>query len=417
MIVRLVALVVAFMLLQSGSSGAAGEAISVRSAQSFIDSIGINVHLAYRDTGYGDFPVVADLLAKLGVKHLRDTVASGNTEVCREDRELAARGVRFTYLTWPGISAPDLVSWASCVGPAIEAYEGANEYDISHPPTDIGWVATLQNAQKRLYADVKGSPSLSSLPVVGPSFSTTKGYRAVGDLSAYLDRGNMHDYLLGQNPGAGGWGPDKVGAIQFSLRDARVVSATKPVMATETGYGTDGSPNCVDAATQAKYIPRLLLEQFNDGVVRTYDYELIDEGGPPYGAYGLVGHDLRPKPSFVALSSLLRLLGGRGPGAQGPALHVTLAGETSNVHHTLLERDGAFYLALWVEAMGFDPSARKSLPVKAQRVIVHSTTPLRTASLYQYSADDELHETKLSPRADIPVSVTDSVSVVKLSTR
>lgn len=386
-----------------------------RSAESFADSVGVNVHLAYHDTGYGNLGAVASLLARLGVRHVRDGALIGQDDVCRDERNLAVHGIRFTYVTAPTNTGEQLVQWASCVGPAIEAYEGPNEYDLSHPAGDGDWAGTLRAFQKRLYTDVKGNPSLAKLPVIGPSLTSAGAYRSVGDLSAYLDRGNMHNYFGGHNPGTPGYGFGGYGSIAYNLQIARDVDGSKPIFATETGYGTSASDKCVDPATQAKYVPRMFLEQFNAGVPRTFEYELIDEGGPPYDAYGLVDRSLKPKPSFLALSSLLKLVNGSPAGGKAPNVRFSLTGETSNVHHTVLTQAGTFYVVLWVEAMGFDPNSRADVRVPGQRVVLHAGAPMKAVSVYAYGADFALHGSSVAAQRNIPLVVTDSPLVVRLS--
>ena len=151
------------------------------------DSIGLNVHFSYRETGYGNLQRVTALLKKLGVRHLRDGVTLDRTDVCHDDRALAADGFRFTYITQANPTAAQLTRWASCVAPATEAFEGLNEYDISHPTSDADWAGTLRSSQRDLYRSIKGTPELAAFGVVGPSLTSEAAFRTVGDLSPYLD--------------------------------------------------------------------------------------------------------------------------------------------------------------------------------------------------------------------------------------
>jgi len=41
-------------------------------ADAFVDSVGVNVHLHYNDTSYGNFASVERSLKDLGVRHIRD---------------------------------------------------------------------------------------------------------------------------------------------------------------------------------------------------------------------------------------------------------------------------------------------------------------------------------------------------------
>jgi hypothetical protein len=385
-------------------------------AQSFVDSIGINVHLSYHDGPYGKYDQITPLLRNLGVRHLRDGISAGQDDVCREDRTLAASGMKFDYITQANPTAQGLSGWASCVGPSIEAYEGLNEYDISHPAGDANWATTVQNAQKALYRTVKGDPSLAHLAVVAPSLTSQQAYRAVGDLSAFIDAGNMHDYTAGHNPGTTGWGAGGYGSLAYNISAARLLDGNKPVESTETGYATATTRGGLDAATQAKYVPRLFLEHFNAGVPRTYEYELVDEGGPPFGDFGLVYGSLSPKPSYNALASLIALL--RDDGAGNTRTHARLRyaldGDTSSIHHTLLaKRDGSLYLALWVEAASYDSATLAPLTVRPRDLTLRVETPLRSATVYRYDSDEHLRPSPLDPHA-MRLSVNDQVSIVQL---
>jgi hypothetical protein len=385
-------------------------------ARSFVNSIGINVHLSYHDGPYGKYDTITTLLRNLGVRHLRDSIAMGQDDVCREDRTLAASGMKFDYITQPNPTAQGLSGWASCVGPSIEAYEGLNEYDISHPSGDANWTTTVQNAQKALYRTVKSDPSLARLAVVAPSLTSQQAYRAVGDLSNFIDAGNMHDYTAGHNPGTSGWGAGGYGSLSYNIDAARLLDGNKPVQSTETGYATAATRGGLDAATQAKYVPRLFLEHFNAGVPRTYEYELVDEGGPPFGNFGLVYGSFAPKPSYAALASLIALLRDDADtsGVTHARLRYMLDGDTSSVHHTLLaKRDGRLYLAVWVEAASYDSETLAPLTVRPRDLTLRVGTPMRNATLYRYDGDEHLRPATLDPHA-LRITVTDQVSIVEL---
>jgi hypothetical protein len=386
-----------------------------QAAGRFVDSIGVNVHFSYRDTGYGNTARVTELLSQLGVRHLRDGVTAGQMDVCANDRALALKGYRFTYITQANPTSASLRTWASCTGSAVEAFEGLNEYDISHPASDAQWATTVRNSQHQLYRSVKGTPELATLPVVAPSLTSEGAFREVGDLSADLDVGNMHNYFSFHEPETNGWGLNGYGSLAFNMRVARTVDAAKPIESTETGYGTDLAGNSVDATTQAVYLPRLLLEQFAAGVPRTFSYELIDEGGAPFGHYGIVDDHLQPKPAFIALSSLIASLRDTAQPFQTGVLHYALDGAGDDVHHLLLQkRDGHFILALWIAAPSCDAATHAAREVSPQRLSVRINERLRDASVSQYGADWRLHRTALPVAAPLRLTVTDRVTLIEI---
>jgi hypothetical protein len=336
------------------------------------------------------------------VRHVRDGVALGQDDVCREDRALAARGVRFTYHVDPASQPASLTSWAACVGPAIEAYEGINEYDISHPDGDAAWAATVRDTQRTLYRTVRANAALASVRVIGPSLADAGSARLVGDISALMDDGNVHDYFGGHEPGTSGYGDNAYGTIHMWLGEAREMAGTKPIISTESGYATPGSPRSVDAATQGAYIPRLFLDHYEAGIARTYDYELVDEGGPPFATYGLVDSNFQPKPAFNALANLMALLSNVPSNASG-SLAFTLAGNR-------------LALLLWREVSSYDPQQKAPIPVAPRTITVDLATPPAAASLATFDAGGNVHRTTLTRRTSYPVTLRDRIAILELTT-
>ena len=383
-------------------------------AATFVDSIDVVTHFTYWDTPYGKrFDEVARRLIALGVKHVRDGVAPGQTTACAHERMLAAHGIHFDYVTQPTLRASDLVAWAACVGPAIESFEGLNEYDLSHPASEHAWAQTVRTFQKTLYDAVKSNASLRTFPVIGPSLTTGSAYREAGDLSAYLDFGNMHNYFAGHEPGTGGWGLGGYGSIAYNLGLAHAVSGSKPMVATETGYETDAGPRFVSEAVAAAYEPRIFLDQFAAGVVRTDQYELLDEGPEGDAHFGLLRHDLSPKPSYFALQTFVGLLADAGP-PRHDTLRYRLESSGGDLRHALFEKhDGRFYLALWVERPTVEPHTHIAFPLPTVTVNVRFANDT-SARVFTYGADQMLHA---SPRArgHATVALADRVAVVEIA--
>lgn len=197
---RLLLAAAAFAAVLSGlaavhARGAAPALEPAHDAAAFVDSIGVNVHFAYVDGPYGKRAAIARLVRELGVRHLRDGLTAGRDDVCKADRALAEHAVRFTYITQAHPTRAQLRAWTSCVGDAIEAFEGLNEYDLSHPAADSDWAATVRASQAELYRAVKDDPALAHLTVIGPSLTSAGAARSVGDLAASLDEGNTDGLL------------------------------------------------------------------------------------------------------------------------------------------------------------------------------------------------------------------------------
>ncbi|HYZ16423.1 MAG TPA: hypothetical protein VE591_08465, partial [Candidatus Acidoferrum sp.] len=321
-------------------------------ADAFVDSIGVNVHLSYYGTPYGDnFSLVLQRLKTLGVRHVRDGFAVGQNNLCGEYAQLAAAGIHDQSLTNVTSTTAELQSWAKCIGSALEAFEGPNEYDINHG-SDGSWPQTLSAYQATLYQFVKSN--LPGVAVVGPSLTTASAYAAVGNLSNVVDEGNVHDYFGGRNPGTTGWGATTsfgtYGSTLYNMAVARQSTSTKPIISTETGYGDQSSDtNWVPSSVKVHYTLRTALEHWNAGIKRTDFYQLLDQGGAPFASYGLLDSAGNAKPAYTALKNLIGRLSDPGAAFTPNAFSYTINAGTS-VHHALFQRrDGSICIALWLE--------------------------------------------------------------------
>ncbi len=329
-------------------SPAVPSAQTPRASDAFVDAAGINVHLNYGATIYAtQFPLIATRLESLGVRHIRDGITLGQPQLCTEAQQLVAAGIHLDVISAPSVSAADLAAYAACVSPAIEAIEGPSEYDVSNDPN---WAQTIDAYQPVLYAAAK---TLGTLPVISPAFTSAANYTAVGSLRASTDDANMHDYFAGHNPGTAGWGGTDAfgayGALTWNINVALQPSGTKPVMSTETGYSDALDIDAVSAAVKEHYLLRTLLEQWNAGIVRTYLYELVDEGATPYSHFGLLDASGNPKPAFTAVQGLLAHVADPGTAPTLVPLSLGIGGAAS-IHHVLLQkRNGTYVLALWNE--------------------------------------------------------------------
>jgi hypothetical protein len=355
----------------SAAARTASRTEMARRAADFVDSVGVNVHLGYYWTLYGDNTAVQNLLAGLGIRHIRDGMSPGWTNLCSAFSQLASHGIRSDFIVGSWMSPTDITTWDSCTGRTADAYEGLNEWDISHPATDTNWPQTDASVQQQLYSTVKATRRIT---VVAPSLTSQSAYAALGSVAATSDVGNAHVYFAARNPGTIGWGGGNAfgvyGSLRYDLAVARQTTGTKPMYATETGYGDTSDTVYVPPATKARYTLRTLLETWNARVVRTYLYELVDEGGGYFGSYGLTDGSGNVKPAYVAVKNLLAHLSDPGRPVVLGSLAYTLAAP-AQVHHALFEkRDGSFVLALWLEVSEWDPNANVPIAVAPQSTAV-----------------------------------------------
>ncbi|MDQ3586773.1 MAG: hypothetical protein M3375_00235 [Actinomycetota bacterium] len=400
--------------------------VRVANARAFIDSIGVNTHLHYADTAYAHYPMVRKRLRELGVKHIRDVLVANIPYQPRRLEDLARLGIKANLIAHKpamGYGSAFLKEQIAVLRgrarAATESVEGPNEYDNKGDPN---WVAALRDYQRHLYRAVRSDPELDALPVLGPSLVPPSSHTSLADISAHLDRGNIHSYPGGQPPHLASFGR----TLDETLEDARINSGRAPVMATESGYhnATAGNNEHPPASERAAgiYIPRLFLEYFRRGVERTYLYELIDENPDPDGAdpeqhFGLLRNDFSPKPAYVALKNLIALLSDRPDKRMTGSLRHRLEGETEGIEQLLLKgSDGSFYLALWQSASVFDIERREDLRPPARTVTVRLEQPVALAERYR-PGKSASPLARYANAGAIRLSVPADVIVVRLAPR
>ena len=398
----------------------ASAAAMARPADAFVESVGVNVHLGYSNTVYNNFSAVRAAIDKLGVRHIRDGVGLGRTDVYSRFRTLAGDGIGLDIIVgepierW-GVGSLDqqLNMIESEFSSAVVSLEGPNEYDAQG---DANWVANLRDYQRRLWEGAHARPKLAALPILGPSFATASGPAEAGDLSAWTNEGNIHPY-------PGGEQPDLDSHMQSELALAAKSTGSEPVQATETGYhnavNTTNGHRPASERAAGIYTPRLFLDDFRRGITRTYDYELVDVGNDtsrtdPGQNFGLLRNDFSEKPSFVALKNLIALLEDPGPSFVPGGLSYSLQGAPSTARQVLLQkRDGSFYLALWNQASVWDTTKLVDLDPADAQVTLQFGQPIERAEVFQPNASVAPLAAYGNP-SSIPISLSERVTLVKL---
>jgi hypothetical protein len=349
----------------------AASADTARSSDAFVNSIGVNTHVIYDDTAYGNFPLVRDRLKELGVRNVRDGLCGSCAWQHDRLNALAAAGIKADLIVGDprsrtGTLSENLAAVKAKLMSSVSALEAPNEWDLFSGWSST-WTGDLRTYQQSLYAAVSADPALRNVPVVGPSLVGSASRDQLGSLATHLDRGNMHSY-------AGGRPPESNVPSELSL--AAKVSGEKAVMATEAGYhNATGQANNdhpgVDEATAARYLPRMFLEYFRSGISRTYAYELLDErpGKASYDmeqSFGLLRSDFSRKPSFNAIRNLIAVLADPGPAVPSAEVPVTVTQGPSDLRRLVLrKRDGRVYVALWRAVSRWNQTARTTTSVSA----------------------------------------------------
>lgn len=339
--------------------------IQARAADEFVDSMGINVHMEYTSTPYGDYGAINRALQLLGMRHFRDEINDTDASFVNELQQIGTVGYSLCGLIEGGNDYPPrgkklyadaVVPMIRNLKPVIEAIEEPNEPDnpkflydgVPYPQGAVDESADLWNI-------VQNNPEISSLPVVALSEGNAPDFKYLAAITPppapYATYGNMHAYQ------AGGVGDNLL--ADWYIPYPRLLTGNDVLWTTEMGYHnntnflTDGEQQGVSERASAIYLPIAFLSGFNSRVFRTFSYELIDEnpqgGDSGEGHYGLLHYDGSPKPAFVALKNLIELL--REPGVRGFApgsLEIIFSSAPPTMRYTLLQKStGEFYLALW----------------------------------------------------------------------
>lgn len=409
---RLAVAALAAACLAAPASAAAAQ-VPAQSAASFRDSIGVQTHIVYYDTAYGDWSRIVQKLDELGVDHLRDGMYANpqwpdwNERFYQAVELAAAHGHRFLVnMGEPNFGQGTLDQLMGMVRGrlhgAVDGLEAPNEYDLFHGGAD--WASLLRAYQQQLYATAKADPLVRDLPVIGPSLVFDDSDEKLGSLEGSLDYGNLHPYTGGEAPSQA--------HIQMVENMFKLVAGSKPLYATEAGFhnamnATSGQPP-VPEDVAASYILRTYLEHFRAGIRRTYAYELIDEKPnpgltDPEQHFGLLRNDFSEKPAFTALERMLATIGRPAPVATTTPLDVALSGDTTGVQQLLLQKSAGHYqLFLWQAASQWDTRTRQRIAV-APRAVQLTLPADATVQVSRPTTGDS--STSAAPERQVAVSV------------
>jgi hypothetical protein len=462
--------------LVSGLTPAAEAAtVNAKRADAFVDSMCVNTHLPYLDTVYGNYAGVKQKLLELGIRHIRD--GGTTTDVITKMKDLAAAGIKTTFILDPrsGV-APNSSYWVNSpaynikdfvknkVGTnVIDAVEVPNEMDLNYsnyywrpgdtqklndnPNSPLYWVKYMESITKDTWNALKSDAATAGVKVIGPSLGryVVVGQNPLPNLSAYVDWGNSHPYPFGGNPNGGYFNYATIGngmyyahsnfpgnnvdEYPYLFQAFSSPFGSKPMTATETGYYTGKDTKAVSENVHGKYMPRLFLEYFRKGIVRTCSYELLDEGKDPNWSeanFGLLRNDFSPKPAYTALKNMIGLLKDPAASFTPGSLDYTITvnppqgyNRTQYVHSLLLQKqNGKFYLALWHEIANNDTSTSplRELTPPNMPTTISFKTPIAAATVFSLETDGRMSSSPFSiTNNTISINAKDRVRIIELT--
>lgn len=360
-----------FTCLVSGilsTVAAAQTTIRARTADEFVDSMGINVHMEATTTPYKRYEFINQKLRELGMRHFRDEINDTDPSFVSEIQQIGKLGYTLCGLIEGGndyprhgtrLQADALVPMIANLLPTIDAVEGPNEPDnLKFKYDKTKFPRGAINESEDLWKIVQDHPEISILPVLAMSEGNAPDFQLLAAITPppidYATYGNMHAYQGGLTGDYGLGG--------YYIPYARLLTGSDPLWTTEMGYHnntqylSNGEQQGVSERAAAIYLPIAFLGGFNHRVHRTFSYELMDEFSDPgltsgsgEGHYGLLHFDGTPKPAFLAMKNLIALLRDQGARTFEPgSLTITFSGPPSTMRYTLLQKSsGDYYLALW----------------------------------------------------------------------
>lgn len=428
---------------------ARAEREQARSADAFVNSIGICTHITTVWGPYctASFSSLSSALGELGVRHIRADVHSGSLYPSRNNSLYNAYGIQSVMIVhrYLELSLQEQAAIAAN-NASIEWMEGINE-----PDNVTSTTYTYSSLAGSVYSDAVASLGFSATGAIQNDFDTIlNGAKPL--LSPALASPTRQGYLLpcrsydmvAVHTYPGGRIPTGFGLTNTYWQCASKlfpVDGTLPVVATETGYHTatlyTGSDQAyVSETAQGKYIPRLLAEYFNMGFARTYTYELMDscnssgvtDLSDKEQNFGIVRLDFSRKPAFIAERNLISLLKeaswnsstkqwiGLPVNFTPGTLDYTLTGTTGLIHHTLLQKtDGTFYLLIWQDVPVFDIfSTHTDIANATVPVTLNLNTPIKQIDLYQPNQSTDSLQTYTGTNS-VTLNVPDQVLIVKLT--
>ncbi|HSX41947.1 MAG TPA: hypothetical protein VLE93_01195 [Candidatus Saccharimonadales bacterium] len=376
-------------------------AVQAKSANSFIQSIGINVH-AYWWTPAQSAAYLNDL-KDLHIHYIRDELVypyasyqqnngygSGWLERLQQFQQASISSeVIANELIVSPTDVVNYVKQANQVPGTISAVEGPNEVDFQCAPTGstftgqifypcptTTWQARTENYVMALKNAMKADSATRAVAITSPSIIDLNTNSAV--FAGQADSGNIHyyPYLQAAN----------TTTISQQLNQAVHLYSAKPIIVSEEGYptsvGSAGRP--ASETIQAEVLPAYLLTNYATGVKRTFLYQLVDDSN--FSDFnGLISDTSgQKKPAFTALKNLTALLNDDGANFSPNQLRYQLSGATDGISSLLLQKsDGRFYLVLWQKSLAESPTPLPGQTVNIKTIGIQFGDSIDSASEFQ----------------------------------
>jgi hypothetical protein len=415
-------------------------ATTARRSDDLVESIGFATHWNYVNLIYGTrYTQVRDRFYESGVRYMRNFPMPAGVIQDRLKELYNNGGVQMLTVVDKRTSYTDPHAEKSLIQGELDlikssypkkmivAIEGLNEYDENAPQaerTSGTWETVYKEFQQELYNQVSADTWFDGIPVgTGTMLAIWRDHVHFPD----GERAGMCDILMTHHyPPVGQPNPAPSQLVAFpGAETVAMVSNTgwgRPVWYTESGYTQGSGVNSLKS--MAKTIPRLVCQNFKNGVRRTFLHEFADAGGFTF----LSPTDASPLPHFHTLKNLISLTKDATWNATSKTwafptynlgqLDFSLYGNNLNVESLLLQKsNGKYYLLLWQEVDVYENGADVTNANKTVRVQLNANV----SSVKQYTLYNEgnpgaaMTGTELGTNSIFDVSVPDHIIALEIT--
>jgi len=334
-----------------------------KKSDDFVESVGVVTHLPYTGGVYGNYTgLIKPKLVELGVRYIRDGVVVRGSQGGRDAFAAKLLDLRATagikaVLAFSGDDMTTVSNFLTSCSAAVTGVEGPNEPDLSKynfiyngngwqrgVKVGQGWAVGAKNYQTGLFNLINNTPAFNNWDVQQMSMGWGGNASGVGNHGAYADYGNFHWYVNTAYP------PELPGQLDWLTKSAGIISPTKQLMPTESGYP---AVSAASEAVHGRYVMRTLCEGFRKNFKRTFIYELIDENIT--NKFGLLRNDTTARPAFTGIKNLINLLRDSGAPFTPASLNYTVTDSSTSyptdsggLRRFLVQKgDGRFFLVIW----------------------------------------------------------------------
>jgi hypothetical protein len=369
--------------VQFGSNPANGSGNNVGSqailADKVVDFFGVTTHMTFTTSAYNNKALVTAIIQDMGIRHIRDGWPNDWPPLVTwlESMNADSHSLSMSWFVDPVTckqTPTSIVAYieSSGLAPYVSFIEGPNEWDSNDNAMGGGYtrnISSMSAVMQEIHT-ARNTYGLTSIPILGPSFAhsfetPSTDQEVVGNLTAYIDYGNCHDYRGTQESDT-----SRQAAV---ITAAQYVCGSKPLVTTESGWNSvvtanvPGNPAITDESTLGidlvrSHFMRFIDPHWNQSGPGSFVYELIDNAAGDTNGWGLCtnngstsgatfnGSNVASfyKEHALSVKSMIALLTDLGASFTPGKLDYTLTGTQTNMQSVLLQKsNGSFWLCLW----------------------------------------------------------------------